>query len=358
MSGVLSPLTPNQEAATVRLVQRWVDLAFSTEPADFDAAKAAIEELLRGCTWYKPGKIAFRQSCRRVRCEPFSFGFPTDRLVRRPFDCPVMQQTSNYVGQALRLTGRPFYFEFQICAMLDYWTSELGFSGADFFNPGISERKVQLLTRAVQTAWAYQWEDKPGLLAVIDRPAAIYLNARPVLSWGPDGLMQNTVFLHHDGGPSILWRDGWRQWHLNGVEVPQWLAETDFGKIPPKRIIEIKNAEVRREFVRKVGIDRIAYKLGAETVDQQGDYTLLRIRPGEDRTWTYLKMQCPSTGLWHVEGVPNTCQTVAEALAWRKPPRLAKIPVDENGEDWYQQGDVCIWPKKAKRLKPNPKTLT
>jgi len=63
--------------------------------------------------------------------------------------------------------------------------------------------------------------------------------------------------------------------------------------------------------------------------------------------------------LWHIEGVPKkTCKTVAEALHSRKPDKMRSIPVAETGEDWWQQGDVYVWPRKAKSLKPYPKILT
>ena len=62
--------------------------------------------------------------------------------------------------------------------------------------------------------------------------------------------------------------------------------------------------------------------------------------------------------VWHIEGVGNECKTVAEALHWRKPEAMRGIPVAEDGEDYYQQGDVVIWPKAAKKLKMFPKVLT
>ena len=72
----------------------------------------------------------------------------------------------------------------------------------------------------------------------------------------------------------------------------------------------------------------------------------------------YLKMVNPSIGTIHIEGVPTQCNTVLEALHERKPPEMRKIPVHENGMNWYQQGDVCIWPKDAESLRPEPYVLT
>jgi len=68
--------------------------------------------------------------------------------------------------------------------------------------------------------------------------------------------------------------------------------------------------------VRKIGIDRICYKLGT-AIDKQGDYELLLIDIGDERKRPYLKMLNPSIGTWHVEGVHPHCKTVEQALNWR-----------------------------------------
>jgi len=181
----------------------------------------------------------------------------------------------------------------------------------------------------------------------------VWISDRPELCCIADGR------LHAEGGPALRYRDGWSIWSLHGVRVPQWLAETRDTVIDPQKFTEIDNAEIRREFVRKVGIDRIIYKCGAETVHSVGTYSLLRITVPGGRKWTYLKMLNPSVGLWHVEGVPNEIENVEAALNFRKPPELAALPIDDvNGADYYQQGDVCIWPREAKSVKRNPTILT
>jgi len=104
---------------------------------------------------------------------------------------------------------------------------------------------------------------------------------------------------------------------LNGVKVPQWLVETDFRKIDCKKIHEIENVEIRREFVRKVGVEKIAIELGAKTIDRRKKYELLSINMGDNRHRPYLKMLNPSIRVWHLEGVHPDCQTVNQALSWR-----------------------------------------
>lgn len=122
---------------------------------------------------------------------------------------------------------------------------------------------------------------------------------------------------HREGGPALRYPDGYAVWALNGVSVPQWLAEPPVEQINLRRLVEIQNADSRREFVRKVGIDRIAAALATKLLDTLGDYELLDLDLGDDRCRPYLKMRNPSLGCWHLEGVDPSCLTVREALAWR-----------------------------------------
>lgn len=119
------------------------------------------------------------------------------------------------------------------------------------------------------------------------------------------------------------------------------------------------NTEIRREIVRKVGLERFVQAAGARVMDKLGNYELISVRLSEEAPdCRYLKMLNPSIGVWHVEGVGPDCRTVREALHFRKPDALRSIPVSDNGDDWSQQGDVCIWPINAKSVKPMPAKLT
>jgi len=57
----------------------------------------------------------------------------------------------------------------------------------------------------------------------------------------------------------------------------------------------------------------------AKTLDTQGDYQLLTVELSSQMTdCRFLKMNNPSIGVWHVEGVHPTCETVQQAINWRK----------------------------------------
>ena len=150
---------------------------------------------------------------------------------------------------------------------------------------------------------ASYWWPNLNFVMVSERPSIIFRNS----------LGQ----LHADGRKAIQWPDGWGLYMLNGVRVPHHIVETPADKLDLSIILKEKNAEIRREIIRKIGIERVCTKLGAQVLDTQGDYELLTIDLNDGLRRPYLKMKNPSIGTYHVEGVPTECDTVEKALNWR-----------------------------------------
>ena len=125
------------------------------------------------------------------------------------------------------------------------------------------------------------------------------------------------MLLHNDKGASVRYADGFSVYSLNGVRVSKELVETPAEQLEPHIVVQEKNAEVRREIVRKIGVERLVQKLGAKTLDKKGNYELLNIDLGENRIRPYLKMLNPSVGTWHIEGVSPGCRTIEQAINWR-----------------------------------------
>ncbi|RLC38715.1 MAG: hypothetical protein DRH51_07995 [Candidatus Coatesbacteria bacterium] len=126
--------------------------------------------------------------------------------------------------------------------------------------------------------------------------------------------------LHSETGPAIEFMWGEKEFEiycLNGVRVPATIALTPAEELDPHILLGTDNAEVRREIVRKIGIERVCKVLGAETIDKKGDYELILLELGDSRRRPYLKMRNPSLGVYHIEGVHPSCNTVEEALKWR-----------------------------------------
>ncbi len=138
------------------------------------------------------------------------------------------------------------------------------------------------------------------------------------ISERPVEIHKKGIQLHNEIGPSVLFEDGYCLWNLNGVEVPRWLIETNKEDIDVNLILQEKNVEVRREILRKIGINSVVEKLNCEVIDKDKEiYELLKVPLGENIFGNYLKMKNPSISTYHLEGVPNECNTIEKALAWR-----------------------------------------
>ncbi len=88
-------------------------------------------------------------------------------------------------------------------------------------------------------------------------------------------------------------------------------------------ILRETNAEIRREIVRKIGIEKVCKDLNAQPISHYRDevngmnYELLLLDLGDGRTRPYLKMRNPSIGVYHIEGVPPEITSAEQALIWR-----------------------------------------
>jgi len=122
--------------------------------------------------------------------------------------------------------------------------------------------------------------------------------------------------LHNEKGPAIAYSDGLEIWALNGIIMKKEHVQTPWNKLNVSDAIKETNLEVRRELVRKIGIERIVKELGAKTLDTKGNYELLELKVGANRR-PFLKMLNPSIGTYHIEGVPPNTKTVEDALEFR-----------------------------------------
>jgi len=150
--------------------------------------------------------------------------------------------------------------------------------------------------------------------------------------------VENRYLLDADGKPAIEFSDGFGIWMINDTKVPREIAETPADKLDPSMLVKIRNAEVRKVFAEKVGMEKIITALKSKLIDREeittGDgnkhiYELLDLELGDNRRRPYLKMINPSTNSFHVEGVPPDTKTVKDALKWRNN-GLNSIPLTLN----------------------------
>jgi len=171
----------------------------------------------------------------------------------------------------------------------------------DWTPPEDIMRRLKAYELAQKSA-CYWWPNKDFIM-VCNRPKHIHRNRNGQL--------------HSETEQAIEWPDGWGLYMLNGVRVTKELVETPREKLDPHIIIKESNAEVRREIVRKIGIEKVCQVLTTKVLDKKGKYELLLLDLGDTRQRPYLKMINPSTGTYHIEGVEPQIKTVEDALNWR-----------------------------------------
>jgi hypothetical protein len=143
--------------------------------------------------------------------------------------------------------------------------------------------------------------------------------------------MPITLGLYLDPSYEFVKKRIWKTPEGREIVVPTKIADKAKSEkgLEPKDILKTRNAETRREIVRRVGIERICYSLNAECIDRKGltlfstdvpeHYELLLLDLGDGRRRPFLKMLNPSVPeCWHIEGVHPACKTVQDALNYRR----------------------------------------
>ncbi len=127
--------------------------------------------------------------------------------------------------------------------------------------------------------------------------------------------------LHHDSKPAIVSGED-KFYFLHGLHLDlgeaRWITAPP-EELEPQAILAIRNVDLRREMIRKKGIEQLLDGLFHRVLDTQGNYALYSVMLGNsiDSACNFLKMLNPSIGVWHMEGVPNNIRTVRDALLWR-----------------------------------------
>jgi len=86
------------------------------------------------------------------------------------------------------------------------------------------------------------------------------------------------------------------------------------GKLTIAQIAQEENSQIRSAKIAAYGMERYFLESGAETVQTDGEYSLVRIKLDQWTDMTALKMACPSTGAAYVCPVEPRTQTIDQAL--------------------------------------------
>ena len=197
-------------------------------------------------------------------------------------------------GKGEGLQGNLLYntTKLEICAQIDFAIKQ-----------GLIEESssFKLLKRVIANLHACYAYEK--VVYIIQKPVAItYKESR----------------LHSDDGPAVRYADRTGHYYLNGIKAPSEYVETRAEEIPTEWVIKENNVELRKELLRKIGMERMLEH--GEKLDQWNTYELWNMEAILPRVTyaPYLLMRNPSMpGVIHLEGVHEDCRTCKEAINWR-----------------------------------------
>lgn len=214
-------------------------------------------------------------------------------------------------------------FDANIFAFYDFFLQELN------INFGIYEEKYKIWRNTIKYGLIFPLND---CCFVSEKPIEINMKNKK---------------LHADMKPALKYEDGFSLYYLNGIKVNEKIVMTPANKLDCHLILTEKNAEIRNQIVKKIGIDRILQDLNAKSIDQKEviinnnkeylsnmdifqkliKYELLLLDLGDGRKRPYLRMENPSTNEIHIEGVAPEIKTVDEALQYRIQKKESAMPI-------------------------------
>ena len=301
---MINELNEEQKALMPKYAEKWIRIGSDTTPFTYDEAVDIVhnvqEKLLKTP---KTAVFVFDNPFEAWVAANLSYHYDVPnaelcKAVDAYFDGTNVVEIEEFVSPYL--TGA---FDAATFSQYDYFEEVLG------VNYGDAKENYEIWKSTTKLGLIYP---VPSCVIVSKKAAEIHLN-------------ENNV-CHRDGGPAIRYdgRGDVQVYALNGVTVPEWLAVTHSSKIDLKRYHEITNADVRTEFVRKVGVERML-EFGKK-IDSYKNY--------DNEWWTkseyelydmaalfegvpyapHLKMLNQTTGVWHVEALSPDVRNLKDAL--------------------------------------------
>lgn len=329
MSNKLDKLTPEQEALMPQYVKKWIDIGTSTDQCPEDMAADIVKDFRALIELDPDVPLVFANNPIEswVMCCLHEQGVPVDHLhstmkvsfIRAGYSTdPMPDDPSEYQQKAanreyeIPQASLPFN-DISLCSTFSFYDYMLNVVGVKLDADLESNYKIWERT---SNLWAiYPLET---LTVVCKKPLEVHLN-------------ENNV-LHRDGGPALVFggEGDFKIFALNGVGVPEYLAVTPSHKIDLDLYTKEQNADVKAEFVRKVGVERFL-DMGKlidtyEKYDQEdhswwwkSEYKLYDMQflfPSLEAA-PYLFMVNQTTKIFHLEAVSPECQTLAAAIKER-----------------------------------------
>ena len=268
----IDKLTDEQKSQMIEHRDNWIAIGLETKPANRSLAEIAVADMYRLGGLPPPARI--------VWC-----GSPLSNVLTW---ASVWASVRDSVGDSV-------YWGFgqhdaNWLAFYDYFLNE--------HNLDSCKKLIPLMELAKHCNWYLPFKN---ICIISNKPKKI-------------NLVNNR--LHADGQPALEYRDGFAIWALNGVRVSKEIAETPAEKLNPELLFKEKNAEVRREIIRKIGYDILLHKLNAKKIDIDNDNELFEIENADVEPIRLLKVKCFSTGVNYVLRIPPQINKCEQARLW------------------------------------------
>lgn len=276
----ITELTLEQNQQLKDFYQKCLAIGRSIVPIDHERAESIITQLYAKIGQPKPTFHYFRSPVELINTHP-------------------EVKLDNYFGGQQWIYWKAFYT----------FCENIGVK----YEKGDSELLALWMQEADHLHWWFPYETD---CAIIERPTALNVNEQG--------------FLHCENGPAIEYADGWKLYYLNGIKVTEYLVMTPSEELDINVFLRETNADVKAEFVRKYGVERMAH-LGTK-IDSYENY------PREQNEWwhrsqyelwdlhvlfpgldyqPYVKMQNQTTHVWHMEAVSPDCRNLKDAIKER-----------------------------------------
>jgi hypothetical protein len=303
-------LTNEQEAKMPQYIQKWIKIGTDTSRFDLEEAIDIVHDVQQNIlNQNKTPVLVFDDPIEAwVACcfaEKNHKANEIPKLVDKYFEGKKKIKLEPFTMPALAGS-----FDASTFAFYDFFRDELGISYE-------KNEEYEMWKRTTRLGLIYNIKD------VSDHDMCI-VSQKPIKV----NLDENNV-IHGDGKPAVEYagRGKIKIYALHGTVVPEWLAMTRAQDIFMESYHEITNADVRTEFVRKVGVERMLDT--GKKIDSYTNYKQKWWKNSQYELWDmanlfegveyapHLKMLNPTTKVWHVEAVSPECRTLADAIKER-----------------------------------------
>jgi hypothetical protein len=273
MTKQIKSLTAEQTAKMPEYTKKWIDIGLSTEPVDFEKAKAAI------CQAYKATGLT----------EPTNF-----HVVESPIAAIKLIQTLDPKQKPKDIFDNMIYGPHD--------ASWLGFY--QFFRDEVGIQDCHKLDGLIELANHCGWLNVYADTVVFqDRPEVIKFD--------------DQKRLHNPDGPAIRYRDGYSVYSWHGVRIPaDWIENKS--KLTAKIALTWQNIEQRRSACEILGWAKILKDLDSKVIDEDVDPeigTLLEVEIPDIGREKFLRVLCGTKREFALP-VPPEMTTALEANAW------------------------------------------